>query len=527
MTISNQNLHPSVGGWGLTPNPVADRPTIPAWAIIAPVVAAGAAIGVAFTNRPLFALAAIMGLCTLAGIALFYRAMPGAFLWFMGAVLVGYAFLGRGFAYLGVPPLFIGEITLAFGLVSALVSGSLLRPFRSPIAWVIVALSLWGLSGTLPYYQTYGLDSLRDATLWGYGAFSFVVAACVLSSKSFPTVVKQYGRWLIPFAAWVPVLFVLARGLGDSLPNMPGTDIPILTSKQGDAGVHLAGAAAFVLLGLNSQFSSDDSAGEWRGSRLFWLLWIVALLCVASLNRGGFISAGLALFSLSVIKPVSIGSRLVGWLAAGVLVAGSLLVVVNLETTFDVAERSEERTVSPRQIVENMRSLVGLESRAASVNLSSTSGWRLDWWKAIADYTVHGPYFWTGKGFGVNLADDDGFQVSRPDEAPLRSPHNAHMTVLARMGVPGAVLWALLQLVFAASLVMAYFRARTAGEYWWSHVDLWILTYWIAFIANASFDVFLEGPQGGIWFWCLIGLGIAALESQRRVDSIRSQPFWA
>ena len=33
-------------------------------------------------------------------------------------VLLGYGICGRGFAYVGVPPLFIGEITLAFGSCS-------------------------------------------------------------------------------------------------------------------------------------------------------------------------------------------------------------------------------------------------------------------------------------------------------------------------------------------------------------------------------------------------------------------------
>jgi len=33
-------------------------------------------------------------------------------------------------------------------------------------------------------------------------------------------------------------------------------------------------------------------------------------------------------------------------------------------------------------------------------------------------YTIHGRYFWTGKGFGVNLADDDGFRwTSRTSSA--------------------------------------------------------------------------------------------------------------
>jgi len=55
-----------------------------------------------------------------------------------------------------------------------------------------------------------------------------------------------------------------------------------------------------------------------------------------------------------------------------------------------------------------------------------------------------------------------------------------------------------------------------AGAFWWARIHLWILGYWCAFLVNGSFDVFLEGPQGGIWFWSLTGLGIAALETSRR-----------
>jgi hypothetical protein len=32
---------------------------------------------------------------------------------------------------------------------------------------------------------------------------------------------------------------------------------------------------------------------------------------------------------------------------------------------------------------------------------------------------------------------------------------------------------------------------------------------------NASFDVFLEGPQGDIWFWSLFGVGIVISQLSR------------
>ena len=92
------------------------------------------------------------------------------------------------------------------------------------------------------------------------------------------------------------------------------------------------------------------------------------------------------------------------------------------------------------------------------------------------------------------------------------------MTILARSGVPGAVLWAALQVGFAIALLRAYRRAAHTSADWWARVDLWILACWATFIVNAAFEVSLESPQGGIWFWSLFGFGIAVLRQQRRVS---------
>jgi hypothetical protein len=39
--------------------------------------------------------------------------------------------------------------------------------------------------------------------------------------------------------------------------------------------------------------------------------------------------------------------------------------------------------------------------------------------------------------------------------------------------------------------------------------------YWIAAMVNMSFDPYLEGPHGGIWFWTLFGLGLGAMRAWR------------
>jgi hypothetical protein len=51
-----------------------------------------------------------------------------------------------------------------------------------------------------------------------------------------------------------------------------------------------------------------------------------------------------------------------------------------------------------------------------------------------------------------------------------------------------------------------------------------VLVYWAAVMVNSSFDVYLEGPQGGIWFWSVFGIGLTIIlldHSARTCDNVR------
>jgi O-antigen ligase len=164
------------------------------------------------------------------------------------------------------------------------------------------------------------------------------------------------------------------------------------------------------------------------------------------------------------------------------------------------------RIVSADQIIDNLQSIF---SDSNNETLDGSREWRLLWWDTISDYTLHGEYFWKGKGFGVNLADDDGFQVEA--DHSLRNPHNGHLTMLARGGVPMLVLWIVCQGTLGYGLAVSAWSARRRGDAHWFGLLAFLLIYWLAFLINASFDVFLEGPVGGIWFWCVYGAGIGAV----------------
>jgi len=228
----------------------------------------------------------------------------------------------------------------------------------------------------------------------------------------------------------------------------------------------------------------------------------VAFIAIAVFGRGGALSVIMAIFAVMVFRPIVAIPKMV-------LVGGLALGTASLLLALNVSIELGRRDFSVYQLTSNLMSIVG-DTPDDEKNLQQTRDWRLRWWTKIIDYTVYGRYFWTGKGFGVSLPVDDGIK----EDTFNRSPHSAHMTVLARMGVPGEILWILLQGSFGLSMMAAYLRARRRGQEWWARLNLWILAYWLAFVVAMSFGVYLEGPYGGIWFWSLMGLGVAVLQAQ-------------
>jgi O-antigen ligase len=94
------------------------------------------------------------------------------------------------------------------------------------------------------------------------------------------------------------------------------------------------------------------------------------------------------------------------------------------------------------------------------------------------------------------------------------------MTVLARMGVPGAALWLATLGTWFFAMARGYWRARRRGDEQWCGLFLFLGAYFLAFVINGSFDVFIEGPMGGIWFWTIFGVGAGALWAYRSCPQV-------
>jgi hypothetical protein len=416
---------------------------------------------------------------------------------FLCLVLLGYALCNRGFAYVGVAPLYVGECLLLSG-----VALWLLNPIMAPLAsmvspWILAALMGWVGLRTLPYLGAYGIDALRDATVIGYGVFSLIVFGLIVARpERLVTLLHRYQKFCYLFLVLMPLIRLLVRSVGGelNLPTTPGSGIPVICLRMGPVMAHLGGIAVFLAV--------QEASWLWFG--------LLALNVGTSLsNRGGLLAFLSSVALLAVFRPTNRGLRK---FAALVCLGLVLLAVTGLDLVIDSEGMiQQDRHLSIGALADQFASIIG---NANSSNFDDTKQWRLDWWGKIIDYTFYGDYFYRGKGFGVNLADDDGvarasLEVER-NMSLTRSPHNTHLTILARAGVPGLVLWMALNLAWGFGTLTEYALATRRGDGPWASLFLLLLSIWVAILVETSFDVYLEGPMGGIWFWTTFGVGWAA-----------------
>lgn len=410
----------------------------------------------------------------------------------LSIALLGYALGGRGFAYLGFPPIFIGEITLAIGIAAMIQSGRATKTLQLSHFLPLILFMVWGALRTMPYFGPYGVNAIRDAVIWGYGMFAIVTAALLIAVPEYLSLlVKWFSRFVVIYLIAMPALWLISRLIGGEFPANPMTGVPFIEIKGGDTCVQLAGMFVFLV-------TMGGSVNPWVGPLL-----IPLNLGMNLHGRAGMLSFAIGVFLAMLLKPFSERA----WRIFGVMILGLVLLWA---TDFKVGDVGGGREISFDYVTRAVTSV--LDSKSSDEDLQGTKRWRLMWWTDIIDYTIHGKYFWTGKGFGISLADDDGYQI----DGTLRSPHNGHLTVLARSGVPGFSLWIISHIVFAITMVKLHLQARRRRDWKWAGLFLCLLAYWAALMTNASFDVFLEGPMGGVWLWSIYGIGIASAVIFRR-----------
>ncbi|TDD16942.1 hypothetical protein E1218_28860 [Kribbella turkmenica] len=413
----------------------------------------------------------------------------------LGPLLGGYLLFDRAFAYLHLPgsPLFVAEMMLGLGAVAALAATRyFLVPARDePVLALLTAFALWGLIRTVPGVGTYQLDALRDAALWFYCLFAyFVIAALARSPELLDRLITQLTRFVPWLLVWLPFAVVLSP-LAPDAPKVPFTTVSVLSHKPGSAAI-----AALLVLGCMWLLPGRRSPR----SRAAWsLLALTVIALAATQNRGGL----LGVLAGGVIGLVLMRRH------AGLLVRLALVVTLGLGMASLLSLKVpfgglQGRDFSASQLVANVVSLGGKETPG---NLGGTVEGRQELWSRILDKQVTDGRLVGGSGFGQNLATEVGVYDAGKDT--LRSPHNSHLHILARMGVVGVSLWAALWLAWYWRMFAGCRRLARDGEHTRRQVAVLSMMVATAVLVSCIFDPQLEGPQVAALLWTSFGIGVA------------------
>ena len=279
-------------------------------------------------------------------------------------------------------------------------------------------------------------------------------------------------------------------------PNVPFSgDVSVLTHKPGNAAI-----AAVVALGSMWLFPGTRSA---RSRAVLSILALVVMALSATQNRGGLVGATAGGVVGLVFLPSRDRLRLIVRAVAVTALGLGLAVQLSLKVPSATAQG---RAFSASQLIANVASIGGagsgdlLEARWQGVTCygrwSTTSRWPTAYSSTGSVSVVNLPY----------LVNDT--QVTSGSD-PLRSPHNSHDDVLARMGLVGISLWIALWLGWYWRLVMGCRRLARRGLHARRQVGVLCLMVVTAILVSSFFDPQLEGAQIAALLWTAFGVGVA------------------
>lgn len=417
----------------------------------------------------------------------------------LGLLLGGYLLLDKAFAYIHLPgtPLFVGEMVLTVGGLGTLAATGYVRiPVRDePILALLAAFFLWGLIRFLPGFHTYGINAVRDFALCYYCLFAFfTIAALARAPDLLAGWLAQLARFVPWLLIWLPFGLVLAPRLrGLNVPFSGG--VSVLTHKPGNAAI-----AALLALGFLWLFPETRSA---RNRALWSIVALVVIAFSATQNRGGLLGATAgAMVGLAFLSSRD-RLRLIVRAVAVVILGLGLAVQLQLKIP---ATSAQGRDFSVSQLVTNVLSIGGVRS---SGDLGGTVAGRDQLWSLVFHQQVADGKLVDGFGFGLNLPYlVNDFQVTNGSD-PLRSPHNSHDDVLARMGLMGFSLWIALWLGWYWRLVTGCWRLARRGLHARRQVGVLCLMVTTAILVSSLFDPQLEGAQIAALLWTTFGVGVA------------------
>lgn len=384
-----------------------------------------------------------------------------------------YAYFNKGVAYA-----FLAEITLVVGVLLILVNLKRYvfiwnKPIKL-IAFFIVVTGIWFVAGLGKFPL---IELIQDAFMFFYAFFIFIVFL-------FAGELELLKQKIFNIYKWYPLVVFITFLILSYIPFFQEFrlfgDIPFLIYKYGDMAIHLLITTLLLL------------CGHIKMSKRFLVLNIIIIaylfLVISAYNRAGMVSYLMGLFVfLFVYRKRFTGAAVFSYMK---IVPFILLIVFASYINTKVDVNFQGRTVGIEQLKKNITSIFSTDTGGT---LSNNKLWRLAWWYKIITDALIPKNALIGRGVGENLALINDIQVENDS---LRAPHNFHLNILARFGFIFLFLW-----LWWIAMHLKKINAQRENEF-----NVMVLIMIMAFLINASFDVYLEGPMGAFPFWTWLGI---------------------
>lgn len=254
----------------------------------------------------------------------------------------------------------------------------------------------------------------------------------------------------------------------------------------GGPGPYTLTLVFFGLLALHSVMSEQ---GTRKRPIMIGAAAIGLVAIVASLSRGSWLGAGLALLGLAIVYPRKV---------AGVTAAVMLLIVaLAIGPLAGEISRAEERLGTAQTVQE--RTI----TNAASLRI-------------VADYPL------VGVGYG-NFDRFDERYKRRVEEVPLivgGSSHNTYLNLLAEFGIPSTLLYLTPPIVLLLLTLRLHRKNPHSRVVDWSLIGI----LWLALLDQFVVSNFLEIIHSSLWatslWWLTLGLIASMLERLRHGSNI-------
>jgi len=437
---------------------------------------------------------------------------------FLFAALAGFLVLNYGFAnwslYVGKLSIPIGHLLSFAALFFAFIAvkekrKTTLEFLKEPviIGWLILSgISLVHLAFDLPRYGGY---AARDASFVAEGAFLFLGFLWAQSDEDRTLFLR--GPGLVFLLTFLYSLTVLWPGGLASISPTSGIfqRIPIIGNYSFIYFSLQIGALFYILLAPRTMKWPAPFLWTLAILQIGWMFYFQARSTYTSI----LVIIAIVLIFDGIRRALHISTLHLAGFIALIALAGILR-----GFGYNLIGRGGE--VSPTFYIQHADT-INPENNLPNV---SPANWRLEVWReAIGHWLATPATILVGEGFGRPLTSKQipGVALSAGEPqgilVAVRQPHDIHLTVLARLGIIGFLVWAFIN----ARIMYLFIRSlRKDPKDTFEHaLKLWLFLFYITGMILASVQPWLEWSFGAIPFYIVLGFTLGTLSPHQKITS--------